>query len=1637
MNAMVMRLGPWRIERVLGRDLSGAYYAGRHDGGERAMLYLLSGELAATRREPLTRLLAVHRELVHPGLVRFRELDHDGSDLFLVADAVDDALVSLRSGIRPVPGQTRPLGTALAAALAAAHDVGLVHGGLELDNTLWAPGRPPQILGTGIAALGIADHSALAHGDVAALGRLLCALVAARPPAGAGGAAAADSRTLELVRLIAEPGAAITMREAHALLADGEPTHALRAVVATAVLPVAGEPAPRGIAGRGFGSTPNASTAATQALAAGRPEDEPRRAALSATDQLGSYLGRYRILTRLGRGGMGEVFLAEDPVLRRGVAIKRIRPGLERDRTFRARLRREAQLAARLGHRAIVQVFDLVTDDAADHVIMEYVPGPSLHTLVGGRPMAVAEAVRIAAEIADGLAYAHQQGVIHRDLKLENILIGTDGQPRIADFGIARRTAAARDAGDQESLTRDGVAIGTSRAMSPEQIQGHELDARSDLFSFGVLIYELVTGTSPFAAANDAVTIMRVLSDRQAPAHELAPDVPRALSDLIDQMLEKTPDRRPDSARAVRDRLRNLDAEPPPRAAPPAAPPVTEAGSRARTQPVTTPASGERRQVTLACIELVAAGSGDGDELTDPELLADVLPAFRARLDEILARFDGLLISALGHRFVACFGHPRPHEDAARRAVLAGRAMLDAAAALRPADPAHTHAHFTATGAVHTGLAVARGRGAGTGTGTGTGDDLVLGATLDAALRLLQLGGAGHLWLSGSAARLVEAEFELERPPRLPDGVTSAHRFTGVKLAAAGGSGVHDRPMVARDHEMQLLLGSWRRARQGHGQVALLLGEPGIGKSRLTRELAVAIADDQPRLIVLRGGAYRQRSALEPVADAIGALLAPAAGTGTAGTSTAGTGTAGTGTAGSTGGAELTERIRSLTGPDEAEQVLHFLGRTAGPPPGPPDRARHELLGGLRDVLVGASQEAPTLIIVEDLHWLDPSTLDLIALMIQDLPGSPVFLVMTARPGLAPPWPASAPVTQLHLGRLEDQAIDAVIAHACGDRALPAAERALIVARSGGVPLFAQELVRAALELGRTGEVPSTLRDALTARLHHLGPSTTGVARIAAAAGREFTAELIAAAGVLPLAAVEPELERLVAGEILTRRRGRARDTLYQFGHVLLQQAAYDELLAADRRHLHGQLADALLADARAGRDSGLELVAHHLAGARRFEEAIASAERAAIRALGRHARIEARELFRQALAWLEQLPESDARERSEIGLRMQLGAVLIGTEGYTSPELERSCRRAEALCARHDEMPLPVKHGLWAMRFMRGTPEEVEPLLGWFEQEVERGAAPVERMVSHLALGVYASVRARYDRATEHLGRAMALFAPAEHPGVVQLYGGGGGFTAHIVTTDVLWQSGRLADAWRHVKRTVAQAEALDPYAVVSALAFEMAMHIATGDVDRTAAIAERMLELSARYEFHYLACSAMCGRGWVLAQRGQAERALVDLVTGTEGTRRIGVKVWYPYYLGLLADAATVLGQFDRAEQALDDALEICRTAVDRSNEAELLRLRGRLILARDGSAHAAARAVLADAVAVARGRGALTQALRAATELAVLLRDDGRVEEAAAVLGPVHGSFTPESGDPGDPNLAAARALLAELPADPAGA
>ena len=261
-------------------------------------------------------------------------------------------------------------------------------------------------------------------------------------------------------------------------------------------------------------------------------------------------LGRFRVFADLGAGSMGEVALAEDSLLCRRVAIKRLRPALAGDPWHRWRLRNEARITAQLDHPAIVRVLDLVCEDGVDHIVMEYVPGPSLRTLRGSGPLTIARTVQIAIELADALDHVHGAGIIHRDVKLENVLTSQDGRPKLNDFGIACTAASAASGG--------GEVMGTPRSMSPEQTLGESVDCRSDLFSLGVLLYELLTGASPFAADDHAQTMRRIVLHQPRPLAAEMPGAPQALAELVDQLLDKRPPRRPQSAQEVAARLRAI-----------------------------------------------------------------------------------------------------------------------------------------------------------------------------------------------------------------------------------------------------------------------------------------------------------------------------------------------------------------------------------------------------------------------------------------------------------------------------------------------------------------------------------------------------------------------------------------------------------------------------------------------------------------------------------------------------------------------------------------------------------------------------------------------------------------------------------------------------------------------------------------------------------------------------------------------------------------------------------------------------------------------------------------------------------------------------------------------------------------------
>ncbi|HYX23104.1 MAG TPA: serine/threonine-protein kinase, partial [Thermoanaerobaculia bacterium] len=403
----------------------------------------------------------------------------------------------------------------------------------------------------------------------------------------------------------------------------------------------------------------------------------------SGEDSRPAKVGPYLLECRLGSGGMGAVWRAWDERLKRTVAVKQVRPDRCDLPGVRQRLRHEAAAAARLNHPAIVHVYDILDAGDADWIVMELVEGETLAEILKAGPLDLQRAVRLGREIAKGLGKAHSQGIVHRDLKTLNVMVTPSGHAKILDFGVAKLTSAAGSSSgpggsggesSSVSLTHLGGMVGTPYAMSPEQILGAPLDHRSDLFSFGSLLYEMLTGVSPFAAESTVATLGRVCSHRQPPVRQLAPEVPPELSELVDWLLEKEAALRPRDAREVAAVLNAILARqapgpgvesprtPPPETLDPLADRTISLAPRRQER-------GERRQVTVVCCGLVEVAGPGAWQAPEPEDLAAVMPALRRILYELVTQFEGSSGTALGPQLWMYFGYPRAEGDDAQRAV--------------------------------------------------------------------------------------------------------------------------------------------------------------------------------------------------------------------------------------------------------------------------------------------------------------------------------------------------------------------------------------------------------------------------------------------------------------------------------------------------------------------------------------------------------------------------------------------------------------------------------------------------------------------------------------------------------------------------------------------------------------------------------------------------------------------------------------------------------------------------------------------------------------------------------------------------------------------------------------------------------
>jgi TOMM system kinase/cyclase fusion protein len=1298
-------------------------------------------------------------------------------------------------------------------------------------------------------------------------------------------------------------------------------------------------------------------------------------------------IGPYRLEEQIGSGGMGVVYRAYDERLDRWVAVKFIQPGKHEDKVGRERLRREARASARLSHPAIVRIFDMVQTEDGDGIVMELVEGRTLSQILREGPMELAQGLALAREVASALVEAHAHGVVHRDLKTENIVVTASGRPKILDFGLAKRVEHTEA---EAALTVDGMVLGTCRSMAPEQIEGRLIDPRTDLFSFGTLLYETFTGTSPFYDKSVIETLKRVCLHRQPPARETNPRLPEELSDLIDHLLQKDPAQRPQNAQSVLMVLERMGLPggqasgtgsihppsgimdmPSSYSASMDGPPTTVATRRS---------SGERRQVTVVRCGLI----GRSGQALDPEELLEHMPQLQAVVSETVQRFEGNLQPGLGGELHATFGYPQAHEDDARRAV---HTALEIAARFEQARGPSVRI------GLHTGtVVVARAAGS-------WREELALGDLPNLAGAVQGLGGPGAVVVSRSTCRLIERYFVCEeieparawrvlQPRDLQSGDDST---TGVVLV----------PLVARGQELELMLERWSLAREGKGQVVLLAGEAGIGKSRLIRELRRQLGGDKPIWLELHGSPYHRNSILYPVIELLRRWLDLNRESGEQGISL------------------LEETLRQYGLPvEEMAPVLAALlsvpldGRYE-PLSLSPEGQRKRTLEAVLAVLLEMAERRPVVLAVEDLHFIDPSTLELLGHVLQQGASTRIFTVMTYRPDFQPPWGQRSYLTQLSLGPLSGRQIELMIERMAGGRTLPAPVLAQIIEKADGVPLVIEEMVKMVLEAGpqegsgailKPLEIPATLRDSLMARLDRLG-SAKELAQLAATLGREFSHELLVEVAPWDETWLHRELTRLVDAELLYRR-GLPPRARYLFKHGLIQDAAYESLLRSHRQEFHQRIAEVLERKFPQTADSQPELVAHHYTEAGRAPEALGWWYRAGEKALRGSGHKEAVGHLTRALELLSSLPESPERDQREIGLRVSLGVAAGSAGSFAEPEVQHSFERARDLCSRAGQTPqlFPALRGLYIFYVLTGKPRTARETAQQLLRLAESADNPVTLLSGHQAMGFTAMVLGDLPQARAYLERGITFYDLERARSAPILAGPQPGVECLGNLSWVLWFLGYPDQALARSQEMLTVAREIgQPFSIACALFFAGELRAFRREPEAVREINEELLELSTRQEFPYWRIMGTAQRGWLRTQDGKAEEGAVDIRAGSQfgGLRRD------PHVFAFLAEAYRSLGRTAEALEALDGSVDMV-DAGQTLYQAELHRLRGEL-LADQGAAEEDVIDQFACALGVARQQSSRALELRAATSLARHWAARGKKAEAREMLEPVYQAFT----------------------------
>ena len=1045
--------------------------------------------------------------------------------------------------------------------------------------------------------------------------------------------------------------------------------------------------------------------------------------------------------------------------------------------------------------------------------------------------------------------------------------------------------------------------------------------------------------------------------------------------------------------------------------------------------PSTAPDSstGERRQLTVMFCDLV--GSTALSEKLDPEELRALLHSYRTVCGEVIARYEGFVARYVGDGILTYFGWPKAHEEDAERALRAALEIVQAVKGASSTEPLSVRIGI-ATGPVVVGEQA----------GVGEQSKLAIGSTPNLAARLQGLAAADQIVIASSTRRLVGNAFELVdlAEHELKGIVEPVHAWRVMAISAAASRfeashGAKVTPLVGREQEIGLLLARWQQAQEDEGQVVLLSGEPGIGKSRILNTLRERLEHQGVVTLRFQCSPYYVNSALYPSIDNFERVLKFARD--------------------ETAESKL-DKLKALIVTHYGRPLadVRFIASLLSIPCDDryaalamtPQKHKDETLRTLVDLTEAAARKQPTAMLFEDLHWADPTTLEAMDLLVERVRTIPLLIVLTHRPEFLPKWGSHGHATALNLSKLTHAQSSAIVSNLAGGKELPAELLGQILAKTDGVPLYVEELTKAILESGelkdagdhydyvgttRTVTLPATLRDSLTARLDR-SPAAKEIAQVGAAIGREFSYELVAAVAPHTQTELDSALNQLTESG-LAFRRGAPPEATYTFKHALVQDAAYESLLKSRRLTLHAKIARVLEEHFPTTKDTEPELLAHHLTAAGQTEPAIGYWQKAGKVALKRMALKEAISHLNQGMALAATLPKSTGRDASELGLRTLLGTTWLALRGWAAPEVWSSFHPALGLAKalRHHEALVPILYGLTAHVLVRGRIAEAIDWVNEMLASAEASGDPDLLIVGHRSACTTYYWRGDFNQSREHGDRVLALYNEEQHRHI-----------ADVTNFDPKTGVGTFVSPGTWIRgypdRAVQESDAKDAHARRRGHPFDLGFALTWGGQVwdfrcEPAQILTRVEEAERLGRAHSLPVIsevlAQIYKGCAWLRAGRLAEAVPRLRVAIERWNAGGALLSMPYLRATLAEGLALSGDLEGGLSLIEESLaQIERPEwEERWSLAEVLRLKG-WMLQRQRKLDAAEQNYLAS-LDVARAQQAKSWELRTSTSLARLWQSQGKRNEALDLLKPVYDWFT-EGFDTKD--LIEAKALLEEL-------